>query len=138
MKRCHSDFHIFLTTSPGKINLVMPIKTVNEFKMNEHWAQKSKRHSIQKGIVRYYFYMLDEMPKPPCHIIFTRISPKKLDYQDNLRSSMKWIVDAVCDQLIPGLKPGMADGDNRLSFEYRQEKGEPKEYSVRVEIIEKS
>ncbi len=53
-----------------------------------------------------------------------------LDKNDNLPCSFKWILDAVCDNLLPGLKPGRADGDERISVKYDQEKS--KEYGVRI------
>jgi hypothetical protein len=127
---------IFLTTSPGKTTLVMPIKIVSENNLSEHWTKKHRRHVVQKKTVKYYFSLLEDIPHPPCHIILTRISPRLLDF-DNLTGSLKWILDAVCDQLIPGLKPGRADGDKRLSFEYQQKKGLPRQYGIQIEIVDK-
>jgi hypothetical protein len=68
----------------------------------------------------------------PCHIVLTRIGKKKLD-SDNLPMSMKWVRDAVADQLIPGLLPGRADDDSRITWDYAQEIA--KEYAVRIEIF---
>jgi hypothetical protein len=46
--------------------------------------------------------------------------------------SMKWIEDAVCDLLVPGLAPGRADGDKRITTQYKQEKGQ--NFGIRIEI----
>ena len=68
----------------------------------------------------------------PCTITITRLSPGHMDY-DNLVVSQKWILDAVCDLLIPGLAAGRADGDPRISIEYAQERN--KYYAVRIDIV---
>ncbi len=71
----------------------------------------------------------------PCTIHVTRLAPRKLDF-DNLCYSFKWIVDSICDRLIPGLERGRADGDKRIKeIKYFQEKGNVKEYSVKIEIF---
>jgi hypothetical protein len=135
MKNFHFNGLIepFLCNEPGKITLVLPIKTVSESNNHEHWTQKHKRHSYQKKKVAYYFLMLEEKPTLPCKIILTRIAPRSLDF-DNLVSSQKWIRDAICDQLIPGLKPGRSDSDPRISISYAQQSAAPKKYGVKIEI----
>lgn len=44
---------------------------------------------------------------------------------------MKYLRDALADQIFPGKAAGQADNDPRLNWEYAQEKGEN---SVRIEI----
>ncbi len=46
--------------------------------------------------------------------------------------AFKYVADAIADQLIPGLRPGMADDDPRITWEYAQEKA--KKLGVRIEI----
>lgn len=58
----------------------------------------------------------------PCHIKLTRVAKRYLDC-DNLPVSMKYIRDAIADQIFPGLAPGQADNDKRLSWQYDQIKG---------------
>lgn len=71
--------------------------------------------------------------KLPCKIGLTRLSTRKLD-DDNLVGAFKWIRDEIADCLIPGQAKGRADGDQRLSWEYRQQKSPlPR---IRVEIHE--
>ena len=65
--------------------------------------------------------------KPPCKVVITRVSPRMLDSIDNLPMSVKFVIDTVADLLIPGLKPGRADGDKRVQFQIEQRKGEVKE-----------
>ena len=75
-------------------------------------------------------------PSVPCTIILTRVSPRKFDPHDNLRMAFKPLVDIIADTLIPGLRKGIADGDERLTWVYRQEKGIPKQYQIKVEFHE--
>lgn len=61
--------------------------------------------------------------RPPCRIIFTRLSSGRLD-DDNLSGGFKYIRDSFCAGLLrlPIEKAGLADGRKGLSFEYRQRK----------------
>lgn len=111
----------------------LPIKTVSEFNCREHWRVAHKRHKAQKALVAWQF--LQERPKIelPCVVKLTRIAPGTLDF-DNLAGSFKYITDAVCDGILPGLRADRADGDPRIKIEYAQEKGKQGEYAVRIEI----
>ncbi len=113
----------------------LPIKTVSEQNMQrEHWAVKAKRHRTQKNWVAMRWLQNDtDLLSLPIHIKLTRISPRKLDY-DNLCCSQKFVFDALCECFIPGLAPGRADSDPRITVEYHQEKGKPKEYGVKIEF----
>lgn len=99
----------------------IPIKTVSEANSSEHWTQKAKRHALQKKIVRMVLFRDIQKVILPCHIKIVRLSPRSLDY-DNLVSSQKYVLDSICDMLIPGLAPGRADSDKRISTEYDQKK----------------
>lgn len=118
----------------GLISITIPIKTVSEANSSEHWTKKSKRHNQQKFIIKIMFRKCVRYIDLPCTIKLTRIAPRALDY-DNLCCSMKWCLDAICDCLVPGLKPGRADGDERISVEYYQEKGMPKEYALKIDVL---
>lgn len=100
----------------------IPLKTVSESNCSEHWTKKAKRHRTQQKFIKLLINNDISKATLPCHIKVTRISTRSLDY-DNLVSSQKWVVDAVCDSLIPGLKPGRADGDKRITVSYDQRKG---------------
>lgn len=118
----------------GRVTLLLPIKTVSEanLKKTEHWTKSSKRHRQQQQRVRLFMNAYCELIKLPVKITITRIAPRKLDF-DNLVVSQKWVLDAVCDQLVPGLRPGRADGDPRISpVTYLQETGAPKFYATKL------
>lgn len=112
--------------------VLVPIITVSEINRHEHWRRSHERHEAQKFRTRFAFSQGFEAPKFPVIITLTRISPRKLD-DDNLRPALKWVRDTVADILIPGLKPGRADDDMRISWQYAQEKS--KTHGVRVAII---
>ncbi len=111
----------------------IPIRTISESNISEHWTKKQKRHKLQKTCVKYY---LKNKPKLslPLKVVLTRIAPNKLDEHDNLRMSFKWIADAIADSLIPGKKDGRADDSKEISWEYKQEKGNAREYAIKIEI----
>lgn len=98
----------------------IPIHTVSEANCTEHYLKKNERHQQQKYFVRLALEKDICQVSLPCHVKVIRLSPRKLDY-DNLVSSQKWVVDAICDSLIPGLKPGRADADSRITISYDQE-----------------
>jgi hypothetical protein len=112
----------------------IPIRLVPESNSSEHWTKKAKRHKIQKVIVKSYLQR-EKLPPLPCIVTLTRFSPRELDRHDNLASSFKWILDQVCDSLIPGLAPGRADSDPRISVVYKQEKTKEKEHYITIEIF---
>lgn len=110
----------------------MPIYTVSEANTHQHWTKAKKRHDLQKMWVKLLFRSLEEPVKLPCRIKLVRLGKKKLD-SDNLPMSLKWVRDAIADQIIPGLRPGKADDDERITWEYGQEIS--KDIAVRVEIF---
>jgi hypothetical protein len=112
----------------------------------EHWTIKKKRHDAQQFLIDSYMNhkvftlhttcsinTIEPEEWLPCRITLARIAPRSLD-EDNLLYSLKWVRDAISDNLIPGLAKGRADGDKRLEFKYNQEKGRPREYALKIEI----
>lgn len=118
----------------NKVELNIPIRTVSEANTREHWHKSAKRHNQQKFLVKTIFQKHVKYIHLPCKIRITRISPRFLDSRDNLPMSLKWIVDQICDSLVPGKRPGMADSDERIDISYDQKKGAPNEYAVKIEI----
>lgn len=118
------------------IEKIIPLKIISEANTSEHWSKKSARHRKQK-------YMIDLFIRPeihrvslPCHVQLTRIAPRFLDEHDNLRSSLKWVVDAIADLLLPNLASGRADDDKRILWSYSQERRRIREYALKVVIID--
>lgn len=115
------------------VELILPIRTISEANMSEHWTKKSKRHKTQKKLV--WWALNDKRPPTitPVTLTLTRISPRIMDFS-NLVSSFKWIEDACAEYFHPGLAPGRADGFGDISFIYKQMKGNPNEYKIKIEF----
>jgi hypothetical protein len=117
-----------------KIAWYIPIKIVSESNISQHWSVKRKRHVAQKKWIQAFF--LRERPEVtfPCTVTLTRVAPRFLDDHDNLRVSLKWVVDEIAAQITGNTVPGRADGDDRITWLYSQEKGSVREYALIVEI----
>lgn len=113
----------------------IPVGTVSESNMRDHWRSRHRRSKSQKQAVQLFFTPSLGSDFTSIDIILTRQSAGILD-TDNLPGSLKAIRDAVADVLIPGLAPGRADGDVRLRWIYEQ-KRDP-EIGVRVQILPRS
>lgn len=61
-------------------------------------------------------------PALPVTVTLTSIYNRRSMDPGNLAAALKGVEDVLADWLIPGLRPGMADGDPRLSFVFAQEK----------------
>ncbi len=114
-----------------QISMEIPIRTVSEMNCSEHWQVKHKRHKRQKYYVQLALRSALNGVSPPCIITLTRMSPQKCDF-DNMVCSLKYVLDAICDLLNPGLAPGRADGDERITVSYAQEKS--RIHAIRVTI----
>lgn len=111
------------------IEWILPIKTVSESNSSEHWSKKHKRHKAQRHRISVAFMEHRKPIQLPCTITMTRLAPRKLD-DDNLRGALKWIRDAIADQIIPGKACGRADDDERITWQYGQESA--KEQGVKI------
>jgi hypothetical protein len=114
----------------------IPIKTVTEANIYEHWTKKAHRHRIQKWIVKKCLCDHEFKFKLPVEITLIRIAPNSLDKEDNLPMSLKYIKDYLADYLRPGLAPGRADDSKEITWKYDQRKGNVREYSVEVIVEE--
>lgn len=63
----------------------------------------------------------------PVTVTLTRIAPRALD-GDNLQNAFKAIRDGIADRL------GVDDRDSRVTWQYGQERGQPRQYAVRIKI----
>jgi hypothetical protein len=115
------------------IEIILPLRTVSEANCFEPWQKKHKRHKAQKRAVIFSIMTVKSLIKTPCTIRITRFAPKMLDAHDNLRISVKYILDQVCAEILNDFRPGRADGYEGFKFEYDQVKS--KEYAVKIEII---
>ncbi len=114
--------------------IAIPLKTISEANVYEHWTAKKKRRDAQKIMVKTHLNQCNHKITIPCHIKITRIGKKLMD-SDNLPTSQKWVRDAIADYILPGLRPGIADNKEGFSWEYDQQIG--KEYSIIIEIRNK-
>jgi hypothetical protein len=118
----------------NSLAFVVPIKLISEANNGDHWAKKAARKDkIRKEIKLFWLSVDSSKVTLPCIIKLTRAAPRQLDY-DNLVYAMRNVTNILAEILIPGLKPGQADGDKRLKFEYLQRKV-PMTYAVEIEII---
>lgn len=118
----------------------LPIKAVSTLNESEHWAARAKRVKAHRSgatlAIRGWWlakasiagWSLDD----GIQVSMSRVAPKPLDSHDNLRASMKPIVDGVADAL--DLK---SDNDERVTWLYSQRKGGVREYAVEIEITER-
>lgn len=130
----------------------LPIRTISEANTREHHFAKTrkKRKEDQKYWINWAFVQdivqkKKELP-PKIFVHLTRIAPRTLDY-DNLVSSFKHIRDyiAACvhpEAIVVAIRngkryknPGHCDRGNSITWDYSQQKGEPKEYAVRIRIF---
>lgn len=110
------------------IVLTLPIKTVSEPNQRGHWAVKHRRTAPQRAVVDLALRALVRGIAFPLVVLLTRIAPRALDPGDNLNCSMKGVRDGVADAL------GINDRDARVTWEYAQRRGKPKEYGVEIRI----
>lgn len=118
------------------IVFIIPVKTVSEInKTSEHWSAKHRRHKAQRLHTWNAFRQAVKVPLIlPCVITMTRIAPRRLD-DDNLRTALKTIRDQLAAMIVDDYRPGRADSDDRIKWQYAQEKGKPKEYTVKIQIV---
>jgi hypothetical protein len=130
----------------SKIELVLDVLTLSEangiqsrkrFYKNgkpkgEHWTEKHERHKSQKRAVFYFLGPHRANLSMPCTVRMTRMAPRELDADDNLRIALKWIKDAIAEVITQDFVPGRADGDKRIKWEYDQIFSS--DYKVKIEI----
>ncbi len=105
-----------------RLTLILPVKVCNEGNSTEHWSSKYKRHKRQQDYLSLILAPYREIITLPCNVLQCRYAPRELDAQDNLPYSHKWCTDAIANFLVPGLKAGRADSDQRISWSFSQQK----------------
>ena len=113
------------------IEIKVPVRLISEANNTVHWRVKHKRKKAIKAMLEQYW--TKEKVKLPCEIELVRVAPRRCDGDNNI-FSMKFCRDFVADKIIPGLQPGRADDDDRIKWEYSQEKGAPREYGLIIRL----
>lgn len=127
-----------------KVSWQIPLKTVSESNVREHWHKRAQRHTLQQMIVRSLFVKVLEPIPLPCTVKMIRLSNKRID-SDNLQMAFKWVRDQLGECLIPEERKfyidkkgktrelkGRCDDNPMIKWEYDQEKS--KEIGIRIEI----
>lgn len=109
----------------------IPLKIVSVQNESSHWRAVARRRKDEKDEVFVQLKFVHKLPRPalPCVVRLTRIAPRPLDSHDNLRVGFKGPVDAIATWL------DIKDADTRITWQYAQEKGKPKSYSIRIEFL---
>lgn len=112
------------------IAVTLPIRAESVANLREHWRKRAVRAKSHRTQAWAELRAADKEPRllGPVTVTLTRIAPRPLDSHDNLRSSLKAVVDGVADWL------GVKDNDARVLWAYAQERATPKTYAVRIEV----
>ena len=103
----------------------IPLHTVSEMNIKEHWAKSHSRHKEQKKMIFLSLHCYEIPRTLPVTITMTRLSSRFLD-DDNLQGAFKYVRDAIAEHFIPGLAVGRADDDKRITWKYSQRKDKKK------------
>lgn len=109
------------------ISVTLPIRTVSEANVQEHWGTKARRVKQQRRDVYLGLHNFKrQRPAHPCRhrVTLTRIGSQVMD-SDNLQRSLK----AVRDEVAVFIR--FDDGSHMIEWLYAQEKGD---YAVRIQI----
>jgi len=101
----------------------LPLRLDSVANLREHWSKKSKRTKVHRAAGAET--EIDSV-QLPCTVQIIRIAPRSLD-GDNMQSACKALRDGLADRM------GIKDNDPRVSWQYAQERGKPKQYAVRIE-----
>ena len=112
-----------------RAELLMPLKIVSEANCRDHWRVKARRVKHHRKTAAQWLDWNFTRPSwaGPLVITLTRIGPRDLD-TDNLAGGFKAVRDGIADWL------GINDGDKAITWNYTQERGQPKQYAARVVI----
>jgi hypothetical protein len=113
---------------------ILPLKIETAANKWEHWTKSRLR---KKNYLQCLFTIRPEVIQiqPPVVISLTRIAPRALDY-DNLLHAFKSIRDDITKWIFPDKPRGQGDERCGIEFIYSQEKGEPKQYAIRIDVIQ--
>lgn len=106
------------------IEFLIPVKTVAGLNAREHWRIRAARVSKERSTASM---LTPQGVVLPCTVRMIRRSAGTLD-DDNLQGACKAIRDGIADKI------GVADNDQRIVWEYAQEKCKRGEFGVKVLI----
>lgn len=116
------------------IDFLVPIRTLSEANLREHWTDKLKRKKAQQEEVSAAMQnnLRGRRIEFPCHVTLTRIGSRRLD-ADNLAGSFKHVQDAIAFKLKAD------DGDAaKVTWEYAQMPIGSRDYAVKVSITSRA
>lgn len=104
--------------------------------VKKHWTVSAKENDKKNIVLRAFLKEIEPLDKMEMMAVkMIRIAPRELD-DDNFIASCKALRDCIADYLVPGLAPGRADNDWRLTFYYSQRKGAVGEYALEIELYQ--
>ena len=116
-----------MKAKPGVPGIVLPVKLRSTINLREHWRVRAARAKATRHtsalVVRAH--LGGKLPAGVLRVRLTWVHHRLAD-TDNLATAFKAVRDGIADAL------GLDDGDRRLVWEYRQERGAPQ---VRVEVL---
>lgn len=115
------EANVSISFDGSVIALTLPIETVSESNVSQHWQKRAARHKVQKKYIAVYFSNIRRYLKLPCRVTMKRFGKRLLDADDNLRVSLKWIKDAIAEQITDDFVPGRADSNLGITWLYDQE-----------------
>lgn len=123
------------------IEFSAPVRIESEMNARCHWSVRRKRFARQAwdAELSWRAYRAEQrgcadarlsavVTSPRILVTLTRIAPRRLD-TDNLASGFKAVRDFIAEVILK-----VDDGSERIDWRYRQQKGRPKEYAIRVRL----
>jgi hypothetical protein len=110
--------------------LTMPLRTVSEQNVRQHWSVRNRRKVKQQEEVMVEWRNKAGLQKfkLPCRVTFTRYSVKLMD-TDAIVSSFKGVRDMVAALL------NVDDGpESPVEWHYLQEKIAKREHGIKIEV----
>ena len=112
---------------------IADLVVVSESNDRSHYRKKHARHSKQQKQLLDFLHKQKEKIsfRMPAHISFYRHATRQLD-DDNNVSAFKYVKDALCDYLCPGLAAGRADARLEITWSYMQVKSKNQGIGIRI------
>lgn len=100
----------------------LPLRIESVANLRESWQARHRRAKAHRAAA----LAIPAHPLP-CVVTLVRVGPRKLD-GDNLQGGFKALRDGIAQRL------GVDDADPRVTWEYQQRRGRPKQYAAEVWI----